>query len=351
MRSNEPGAPVAGSPVVFVFFDAWTLVTGRHIGMVRRILEQGFSLLDFEFRTLSEADAEEIYRTNHPIREGNSWHVARLVYPMGRSLGLLFGLNDADSCACARMQRLKGKANPSLNKAGQLRYDFLAPNRCLSLMHSSDGLEQVRREGAVFFEADRIDAACVAARGVGGRDTRGLMTDLVEAGAESGMERVEEPGLAALFARIRLRLVAELRRMSVRGRPAGLSSWHTPLLAYKKLWEPLDRESSRAPVMDEAKSYLQVLAREGPVLQAVVDAVQGGAGERVSYAEYYRPSVHEPLSLVRCLQVLNNPEAYSQWDSDRQLPRAFLYDRWEWLLFRTHLFNFDDLLPARPEAS
>jgi hypothetical protein len=87
MKSSDQVPPQARSPLVFVFLDAWTLTTGRHLDMVKRILSHGFTLLDFEFRTLSEADAEEIYRTNHPIREGNSWHVARLVYPIGRSLG------------------------------------------------------------------------------------------------------------------------------------------------------------------------------------------------------------------------------------------------------------------------
>jgi len=332
MKSNEM------SPVVFVFLDAWTLVTGRQTGMIKQILDQGFTLLDFEFRTLSEADAEEIYRTNHPIREGNSWHVARLVYPMGRSLGLLFGSVDASSCACVRMQRLKGKANPSLNRAGQLRYDFLAPNRCLSLMHSSDNLEQVRREGAVFFTAERIEAACTAARG-GIDATASLVDELAGSTAEAGIERVEEPGLGALLARVRLRLIQELRRIH----PA-LPPWQTPLLAYRTLWEPLSKESSRGPVMIEAKRYLQLVAREGPLLETVVASVGGSTRARVSYAEYYRTAAREPMTLVHCLQVLHNPEAYSRWDSDQQLPRTLLHDRWERLLVRTHLFNFDDML-------
>jgi nucleoside diphosphate kinase len=328
----------APSPLVFVFFDAWTLITGRQAGMIEHILSHGFRLLDFEFVTLSEADTEEIYRTNHPIREDNSWHVARLVYPMGRSLGLLFGLTDPDSCACARMQRLKGKANPSLNSAGQLRHDFLAPNRCLSLMHSSDTLDQVRREGAVFFTADRLDRAYIAARD-GTVNSDRLMQGLAGASSEWGIERIEEPGLGALFARVRLRLIKELQRPY----PAS-SSWQTPLLAYQALWESTSRERSRGPVMAEAKQYLRVVGREGELLEALAAAIEAATRNQCAYPEYYRPPTHEPLSILRCLQVLNNPEAYSRWDSNSQLPQNMLHDRWERLLFRTHLFNFDDML-------
>jgi hypothetical protein len=239
------------------------------------------------------------------------------------------------------MQRLKGKADPSLNKAGQLRYDFLAPNRCLSLMHSSDSLAQVRREAAVFFTAGRIEAACAAARAaVDGSGA--LMTELADASSESGIERVEEPRLGTLFARVRLRLSKDL---------PSLLSWDALLLSYRALWEPMSKGSARGPVMAEAREYLQLVAREGPLLDAVVTAVENAVRGRIILAEYYRPSAQEPVSLVRCLQVLHNPEAYSRWNSDLQLPQHALHDRWERLLFRTHLFNFDDLLSASGSAA
>lgn len=338
MKSSDPPA-AAPSPLVFVFFDAWTLVTGRHPRMVEHILEQGFRLLDFEFKTLSEADAEEIYRTNHPIREGNSWHVARLVYPMGRSLGLLFGLSEPDSCACARMQRLKGKANPSVNRAGQLRYDFLAPNRCLSLMHSSDTFDQVKREGSVFFATERLNRARVAAREAQ-TSFDGLMHELTGANAELGIERIDEPGLGTLFARVRLRLVNELQRTCPA--PASLRDF---LLSYRKLWDALSRESARGPVIAEAKQYLTLVERERALIEAISASIDS-AIRGCRHFKYYRPPTYEPASILCCLQVLNHPEVYSRWDSNRQLPEDVLYDRWERLLFRTHLFNFDDVLCA-----
>jgi nucleoside diphosphate kinase len=338
MHSSDPQT-AASSPIVFVFFDPWTLVTGRYAGMVERILEQGFRLLDFEFKTLSEADAEEIYRTNHPIREGNSWHVARLVYPMGRSLGLLFGMSDRGACACTRMQRLKGKANPCLNRPGQLRHDFLSPNKCLSLMHSSDTLAQVRREAPVFFAPQRIDTALVAAD-KGGSSSEELLDELTSASAEAGIERIEEPGLGTLFARIRLRLVRELQRA------CPTLSHERSSESYRALWKAASRNLQRLPVITEAQDYLRLLVNERPLVAAMTEAVTRATAERTTTAcaEYYRPSPNEPLVLVSCLQILQSPQSYSRWDTTQQLPPAFLYDRWEQLLFRTHLFNFDDML-------
>jgi nucleoside diphosphate kinase len=341
LPERPPGTPAtaAASPLVFVFFDAWTLITGRHAGMVEHILAHGFRLLDFEFKTLSEADAEEIYRTNHPIREGNSWHVARLIYPMGRSLGLLFGLGDPDWCACLRMQNLKGKANPALNRAGQLRYDFLAPNRCLSLMHSSDTRDQVRREGAVFFTAERLERAHLAAREFKGNSER-LMHELGGANTELGIERIDEPALGTLFARVRLRLVKELQRAC-----PSLSSRQDSLFSYRALWDAPGRGCPRVPVTAEAKQYLPLVARERPLIEAIAASIDCAIGDR-GRTEYYRPPTYEPAMILSCLRVLNHPETYSQWDSDKQLPRDLLHDRWERLLFRTHLFNFDDMLSA-----
>jgi nucleoside diphosphate kinase len=328
-----------GSPVVFVFFDPWTLGTRRHIGMLEFMLEQGFVLLDFEFETLSEADAEEIYRTNHPIREGNSWHVARLVYPMGPSLGLLLGSRDEDSCACSRMQYLKGKANPALNRAGQLRYEFLAPNRCLSLMHSSDDLSQVRREGSVFFSTDRLDRACALAHD-GATRSKGALQQLTTDTTGLGIERIDEPGLAALFARIRLRLIKELRRLG----PLSCAT-ESNLLSYQSLWEPLSRQNTRGHVISEAKQYLQALAQEREPLAAITAGTAQATRER-AFIEFYRPPSCDRSAILQCLQILNQPRSYSRWDSDRQLPPHILHDRWEQLLFQTHLFNFDDMLAA-----
>jgi hypothetical protein len=236
------------------------------------------------------------------------------------------------------MQLLKGKANPSLNKTGQLRYDFLAPNRCLSLMHSSDNLSQVRREGAVFFCVDRLARACEGA-GRAAANTPALMDELAQASSELGIEHVEEPGLGTLFARVRLRLMKELQRA-----PTTVPLWPAIASSYRELWVPLSVERTRRPVIAEAHQYLQHVARERPLLEALTAALGSTVTDRCEYAQYYRPATVEPMCVLRSLQVLSNPEAYSKWDSNRQLPECVLHDRWERLLFHTHLFNFDDML-------
>jgi len=338
--SLEPGCEQTGSaarsPIVFVFLDPWTLNTNRLAGMLQAMSALGFTLLDFAFKTLSEADAEEIYRTNHPIREGNSWHVARLVYPMGRSLGLLLGFRDPNTCACAQMRRFKGKSNPSVNRPGQLRYDFFAPNRCLSLMHSSDDLPKARQEASVFFAEERLARACSGASDTSADCSR--FTQVVSAAElELGLERLQEPGVGTLFARVRLRLVQRLQRP-----PSASGAFRTALAAYEALWEPLSSRSERRPVVVEAKQYLQTVAREPALLAALTAALERDSG--CSYSEFYRPPLHEPAALLSCLRILSNPRLYSRWDSDQQLPAGVLCDRWERLLFMTHLFNFDDML-------
>jgi nucleoside diphosphate kinase len=297
----------------------------------------GFRILDYEFKSLTEADAEEIYRTNHPIREGNSWHVARLVYSMGRSLGLLLGVSNPAACACAQMQRFKGKANPSLSVAGQLRYDFLAPNRCLSLMHSSDDFAKVRAESAVFFTTDRLDVACRAAR-TGVKSDIEMRNLLAGARSELGIESINEPGVGALFARVRLRLTRDLDSV--------LSSTARATLAtFRSLWEPMSREEGRRPVLAEAARYMQIVAQERPILDTF--AAQLEVAHETHLLEFYRPGRQDLSVVLNCLGALNETRHYPRWDSEAQLPQSVLFDRWERLLFRTHLFNFDDLLGSR----
>jgi nucleoside diphosphate kinase len=337
MTSSELIPAGTDSPLVFVFLDPWPVLTDRVIPMVRHMLDRNFQLLDFEFKSLSEADAEEIYRTNHPIREDNSWHIARLIYPMGPSVGLLLAHRDLQTCACIRMQSLKGKANPALNRAGQLRYDFMAPNRCLSLMHSSDNLAQVKREASVFFSPDRIEIACVNAR-KGLRDTSSERSLIANMASEIGIERVAEPGVGALFARVRLRLARRLHAtLGARG------TSRAALEAYLELWEPLSNECARRPVTQEAQQYLNLLKQEREILANFAAPTYQFPLSDGAISQFYRPYCHDPTMLLHCLEILNRPHLYPRWDSDRQLPQGLLYDRWERLLFKTHLFNFDDL--------
>src|ERR1700694_2728275 len=135
--------------LVFVFFDPWTLLTQTAEPLVHAILAHGFSVAAISRRRLEESDVEQIYRKNLPIRPDNAWHIPRQVYLMGTSLGLL--LHHRSAKATDLLRRIKGKANPAANSPGLLRYDFRAPNRSLSLLHSSDTWEDTIHEALVFF--------------------------------------------------------------------------------------------------------------------------------------------------------------------------------------------------------
>lgn len=325
------------SPVTFVFLDSWTLNTDRVDGMLHAMEQHGFIVMGHQYKTLCEADAEEIYRINKPIREDNSWHVARLVYPMGRSLGLLLARRDG-ACACESMRRLKGKANPRLQRKGELRFDFMAPNRCLSLMHSSDDLSQVYREGAVFFGRERIADSLVASRaGIYGEGShwRGVDTSI-----GTGIERIEEPGLGALFARVRMRIAMVLKMGTFGRREAS----QKVIEDYMAIWADMSTRTGRKHVLDEAQDYLELVERERPVLDRVLQVYRAAALEPCQYAELYRTDWLETERLVQCLWVLSQPSRYPRWDVERQLLTGVLYDRWEILLFKTHLFNFDDCI-------
>jgi len=329
------------SPLTFVFLDGWSVNTGRVSGMVDAMLRDGFRLLDAQYKGLSEADAEEIYRENHPIREGNSWHVARLVYPMGRSLGLLLAHPEA-RCACERMRRLKGRANPALQALGQLRHAFLAPNRILSLMHSSDDLRQTYREGSVFFSHERIDRALLAAQK---REQSAGVFDLVAGHDALGLERLQEPGLGELFAKVRLRLVDELRPRLER-----VQTLAAALGVYRDVWVDAAKPAPRQHALLEARAYLRLVLLETEKLNSLLSALDNERPWARESAHFYRNDWHESERVVQSLWILNRPSAYSTWDSVRQLPPSILYDRWESLLFRAYLFNFDDLMVS-PEAN
>jgi hypothetical protein len=155
---------------------------------------------------------------------------------------------------------------------------------------------------------------------------------------EMGIERVDEPGIGTLFARIRLRLAKELHPVY-----EAFDARRDAILAYRALWEPLSRNTRRRPVLLEAKQYLQVVAQEGPLLKALGEFMECDRKPMRSFAEFYRTSAQQPLAILQCMHVLNNPAAYPKWDCEKQLPQNSLHDRWERLLFMTHLFNFDDM--------
>ncbi len=336
------------SSVVFVFFDPWTVVGGKSLGMVNSMLASGFQLLDFEFRSLRESDAEEIYRPNHPIRIGSQWHVARRVYDMGRSLGVLMAHRDAGACACTLMRQLKGRACPPLNAPGTLRYDFGAPNRSLSLMHSSDDEGHLEREAPVFFPAARLEVARRRSRnGEASACSAAAVGQLEESAIiEAGAERFQDPGLLALLARLRLR-VARLLEPAAQGAGAGVL-----LEAYRWHWQQeASSTGASLSVPDQARRYLGLVRGEGALLDPLLAALQAVPYGPAGPANWYRPDPLQVGAAPALLRALANPSGYSRWNASRTLWPGLLADRWEEILLDTTLIHFDDFLSEQVHAS
>lgn len=304
--------------------------------MVQRMAAEGFRVLDYQCRFLGEVDAEEIYRQNHPVREGTQWHVARLVYGMGQSLGLLLGTTQAGSDACERMTALKGRSAPCMNRPGVLRYDFRAPNRSLSLMHSSDGDAEVERESAVFFEAQRLYAARHEVQFVD--RTEELLGELP---ALIGMESFDVPALGTLFARLRCR-VSDLLSC------AGLDSklFESALRCYKLHWLPMACATDcHHSVEQQSQDYLNRLNAEHDLVRALTECLP--TARTTAAGAFARPPRVDASRLVAILVRLSEPASYASWDIAADLPLKGLLDRWESLYLRTSLVHFGDFL-TRP---
>jgi nucleoside diphosphate kinase len=317
--------------VVFVFLDPWAVMGGTAAPLLDRILGEGFSVLARAHRRLREGDAEQIYRKNRPISGTHAWHVAREVYGMGTSWGLLLHRAAGVESAAEGMVRIKGRADPRRGTPGQLRHDFRAPNRSLSLMHSSDDWESAVHEALVFFtpaQMERaLDAACAGEPPAASRAAPDAW--------DEGMESVVPRSPFALLAALRLRALRALP--GAEGSPAGN--------ALAAVWGPLlDALRVDRPVMDAARLYLRGAEAEQEPLAALLRAPASAASED-GWPRLYHGAEPRADGILRLLRVLGDPPRYGRADGDA-LGResGLLRDRWEALLFRTTLFDFDDFL-------
>ena len=319
--------------VVFVFFDAWTIACRTHFDLLERMGAYGFTPIAYAAHRLTEGEIEQMYRRNLPIRADNSWHVAKEVYLTGPSLGVLLHRAADDEPATLAMQRIKGKSNPALGRPGQLRYEGRAPNRSLSLMHSSDDWAATLYESILFFDPVQLDALfrSVADGTFGPVDEQDW--PLVE-----GCLAITNPSPVHLLLRLRLRAAAVVRRMQ---------GPDEPLRRLTALWRAeAEAVDPRAPVPESVRRYLQMIARE----QADVAELTGRPSSAVRTAPrlYHRgePCLADALLM---LSVLAEPESYMLVDGPALSRKESLFmDRWEKLLFTTTLFNFDDFLEPRP---
>ena len=244
-------------------------MSGKVLPLVTRIAEAGFLLLDYEFRNLGEADAEEIYRTNTPIRDGAQWHAARRVYEMGVSVGLLFGV-DGNEDACTRMYSLKGRSNPMLTSRGELRHDFRAPNRSLSLMHSSDDEARVMREAAVFFSPARLQHVKEWMTGTLDIEERTLSALSSAHHHNAGIERIHVPRIWALFASVRVRLALHLSDCFG---PQVDEQHRNAISKYAHHWSAPRNlgNTENLPIPEQVAAYLEHVEAEQTLVRAVLD--------------------------------------------------------------------------------
>jgi nucleoside diphosphate kinase len=319
--------------VVFVFFDPWTIRHHKLKKIVQRIMKYGFEILAFNFHLLKESDIEQIYRKNPPITMKTSWHLPREVYEIGQSCGILFYLDDPNTTATELMKNLKGKSNPVLNGPGKLRYDFRAPNKSLSLMHSSDDWDSTLNESTVFFSQNHLKKVFSKV------STRQFLINkrsMINGTYYDGMEYIKEQSATNLLLKIRLRI---LNLIDVE------SYTQLRVADLKRMWGYyLKRDFLQLTVEQEVKEYLAIINYEESLLKDLVSQINS-LQHIVTYPRLYQYNTIRLSSLADSLMILNNVKYYSYIDGSKITDTIpVFFDQWEKLLFKTTLFHFEELL-------
>ena len=116
----------------------------RLIGeVIKRVEENGFSILDIRFIKLSQKDAEILYE----VHRGKSFYNDLLKFiTSGPIVALLLEREDAIS----KMRQVVGATNPANAEKGTIRGD-LGGNIEQNVVHASDSEESAAREIPIFF--------------------------------------------------------------------------------------------------------------------------------------------------------------------------------------------------------
>jgi nucleoside diphosphate kinase len=322
--------------VAFVFFDPWSVNQNLHIDITKRILDSGFQIADFSYTRLSACDIENIYKKNKPIDVNKSWYVSGKIYTMGVSCGLLFYyrgefINDYDN-ASLLLNSLKGKSNPLLNNKGNLRFDFRAPNKSLSLMHCSDDWQSICNESVSFFSADQLMQAL---------NLVSFGNNLIPVGKEKCFF---ESAIFSVIGFIRA-IPATHLLVKIKARILDRIYWQEndiskPLIElYSKY---LERDFLKFRVEEEIDEYLKFVDKEKEILERTKLKFQQ---QDDSIFTNWNNGDHSKYILVAAFMLLTNTSRYSSMDTSkfiRLLPSIF-YDEWEELLFQTTLYHFDDM--------
>lgn len=305
--------------IIFVFFDPWSVYQNYHRQITMQIIENGYNLVRYRFKKLTDSDIEQVYRKNTPISSERSWHIPKEIYTMGVSCGLLLAFHSGRD-GYDDLKKLKGKSQPLLNSQGTIRFDYKAPNKSLSLLHTSDDFESTLLEGAVFFSKDEI-----------------LMVQAPHARFNLFSEyhvpcaAINQTSAVCLLLKVRLRILEGLKKESN-------DNFNTlEVLVFKYL----NNDFSSLTVEEETKIYLDFIREEEQTLRT-----------ELGFSEVFCSSIPTWYSYSlnlnywkEGLKVLNNVKSYPHVNS-----KAFIdsipvfYDPWEEVLFKTTLFHFPELI-------
>jgi nucleoside diphosphate kinase len=320
--------------LVFVFFDPWTIRQKKINAIVNSILAKGFKILLFNYKILNDSEVEQIYRKNPPITMKTAWHLPKEVYTMGESCGILFYHENPNCIASEVMKKIKGKSHPLLTNKGQIRYDFRAPNKSLSLMHSSDDWYSMLNECSPFFSKKTLMKSF-------NKFPFKEETSFFLCGHHESMEYVREQSATNLLLKLRIRIIDILLR-------EGDTSTEGNLL--KEFWiAKSEVDYLTFPVRKEVLEYTKIALEEHDLLEAFIQTLS-------SKQSYYFPRLYHnnchTAEYVNALKMLHDINQYEYMDGDlivKKLP--IFYDQWEQLLFKTTLFHFnefDNKLPTDP---
>jgi nucleoside diphosphate kinase len=314
--------------VVLVSFDPWAVHSRKHLLMLQRMLAEGFRVLAFDHSRLTEADIEQVYRKNHPIGERTAWHLPRHVYSLGITCTVLLFHQDAGIPAVARMKELKGNSSPLVQQPGQLRYDFRAPNKSLSLVHSSDDWESTLHEGFVFFSPAQLHA-CFNDIGTPRFDR--CERTLLHSSSHEGMEIVREQAATGLLFRLRVRLVEQL---------AGACDPTIARTLLERWHHMLEEDVLALDVKTEHARYIALVAGEQRHMEALLQSLSTRKVDVPRRYVRYRGLA----TAAGLLWVLSRPADYPYVEVERLLAGSpVALDKWEDLLLRTTLFHSSEL--------
>lgn len=305
--------------IVFVFFDPWSIHQNYHYHITKNIIERDFELIRYCFKRISDSDIEHIYRKNTPINNDRSWHIPKQIYTMGVSCGLLFSFSQGKD-GYTELKNLKGRSQPLLNQIGTFRYDYKAPNKSLSLLHSSDDFESTLSEGSIFFS--NFESKSVTKE----QCTNNFFSDFHEPSF-----RLKQTSAIKLLLHLRLRILELIEDNSTF---FNCSTEIALINTYLKV------DFNVLSVREETEVYLNFVSKEEDIINPILSILSSDA---VKIPQWYSHSVNIGY-LLEGLRILNDINNYPFINSEsfiQNLP--IFYDKWEEVLFKTTLFHFPEL--------